>query len=149
MAKPTTPDTDEDRIDPETETPEAEATETVEDAEIAEEATDAQAAETPEPEPTTDDAPVGDAPAAEAEDAPDTDTPPDPAPEPDPAPAPEQPAARGPGFLPLVLGGVIAAGLGYGAAYLGFAPDQQDNGTEAAISSIEETLTRRTTRLPH
>lgn len=42
------------------------------------------------------------------------------APEPEPAPAPQgiEPR-RGPGFVPLLLGGVVAAGLGYGAAYLG------------------------------
>ena len=140
MAKPTTPGTDEDRIDPETGPQQAEATETVEEAEVVEETAEAEAGDTlaGETEPDSDTAPAEDAPAepAEAEATPQGDMPPETA----TAPAPEPSGQRGPGFLPLVLGGVIAAGLGYGAAYLGFAPDQQDNGTEAALDSIEATL---------
>ncbi|MGI3187390.1 hypothetical protein ACROHD_20200, partial [Nioella aestuarii] len=73
--------------------------------------------------------------------------------EPDPQPATAEPR-RGPGFVPLVLGGVVAAGLGYGAAFMGFAPTPQDNGaTEAALAAIQisldeqaDTLTALTTR---
>ncbi|WP_420396684.1 COG4223 family protein [Nioella sp.] len=59
-------------------------------------------------------------------------------------PAPQPSAAeprRGPGFVPLVLGGVVAAGLGYGAAFMGFAPTTQDTGaTETALAAIQTSL---------
>jgi len=42
--------------------------------------------------------------------------------------------------MPLVLGGVIAAGLGYGAAYMGLATNQQDTGTQDTLATIESTL---------
>lgn len=55
------------------------------------------------------------------------------------APAPEP--RRGPGVVPLVLGGIVAAGLGYGAAFMGFAPTGQDNSTtEAALAAIQTSL---------
>jgi hypothetical protein len=54
-----------------------------------------------------------------------------PAPTPVPPPAPER---RG-GFVPLVLGGVIAAGIGYGAAYMGYLPTAGgDSDQSAAIA---------------
>ncbi len=55
----------------------------------------------------------------------DTLTPASPAEEPSPAPVPPSPAPaqrRGPGFVPLLAGGVLAAGIGYGAAYMGVLP---------------------------
>lgn len=60
----------------------------------------------------------------------------------EPTPQPAAPAPRrGPGFVPLVLGGVVAAGLGYGAAFMGFAPTEQDNSaTEAALAAIQTSL---------
>lgn len=89
---------------------------------------------------------------AELVDEPETpDTPAEPEPQ-AAAPAPEP--RRGPGFVPLLLGGVVAAGLGYGAAFMGFAPSGQDDGTTAAaLASIQasldeqaDTLTALTTR---
>ncbi|WJY22608.1 hypothetical protein QTA57_05705 [Fontisubflavum oceani] len=41
---------------------------------------------------------------------------------------------RGPGFLPLVLGGVVAAGIGYGTAYLGYLPVPSDDTALVALS---------------
>lgn len=122
MAEPTIPKTDEDRIETENETQE---TDTVEDAEIVQEAA-AEAQPATEPDPAT-----------------------EPAPEPDPAPvaAPAAQTRRGPGFVPLVLGGVIAAGLGYGAAYMGLAATEQDTGTEEAISALQATLAEQTESL--
>jgi hypothetical protein len=60
----------------------------------------------------------------------------------EPAPQPTTPELRrGPGFVPLVLGGVVAAGLGYGAAFMGFAPATQDNSaTETALAAIQTSL---------
>jgi hypothetical protein len=53
------------------------------------------------------------------------------APTPVPPPAPQR---RG-GFVPLVLGGVIAAGIGYGAAYMGYLPTPGgDSDQSAAIA---------------
>ena len=43
-----------------------------------------------------------------------------------PTVAPAPAAAKPGGVLPLVLGGVIAAGIGYGAAYFGYLPGQGD-----------------------
>ncbi|MBF0249173.1 MAG: hypothetical protein HQL35_00940, partial [Alphaproteobacteria bacterium] len=45
-------------------------------------------------------------------------------PPPSPPPAPQQRA----GIVPLVLGGLVAAGIGYGAAYLGVLPTGQSGG---------------------
>jgi len=65
----------------------------------------------------------------------------------DAAPATDTPASqivetrRGPGLLPLLLGGVITAGLGYGAAYLGYLPAQSvdiDTPLAALSEQIEE-----------
>lgn len=59
---------------------------------------------------------------------------------------------RGPGAFTLVLGGAIAAGLGYGAAYLGYLPGQGvdiDTPLAALSERIEEqtgTLSELTTR---
>lgn len=53
---------------------------------------------------------------------------------------------RGPGFFPLLLGGVVAAGLGYGAAYLGYLPVQStDNGDQ--LAGIVEQLNGQNTTL--
>ncbi|WP_227286967.1 hypothetical protein [Boseongicola sp. H5] len=46
---------------------------------------------------------------------------------------------RGPGFVPLLLGGVLAAALGYGAAYLGVLPTQQP-GEDPAIAELGAAL---------
>lgn len=92
--------------------------------------TDATAAgETPEPEATADERR------------------PDPAPEPTPmatlmsnaTPPQTIVEQRGPGFVPLLLGGVLAAALGYGAAYLGFLPTQQP-GEDPAIAELGAAL---------
>lgn len=57
------------------------------------------------------------------------------------APAPADAPRRGPGFVPLVLGGVVAAGLGYGAAFMGFAPAAQNGpDTAAALAEIQTSL---------
>lgn len=82
--------------------------------------------ELPEPDRTTTDGDTGepvsdDAPAAgdqDPEPAEATHDDPEPAPTPAPAPAPERVVVekRG-GFLPLALGGVVAAGIGFAAAY--------------------------------
>ena len=96
-----------------------------------------------ESQPETVDTPTTDAPGdaiEEAEIVEDTATeaPSEPA-QPVAAPAPEQ--RRGPGFVPLLLGGVIAAGLGYGAAYMGMSPaTPEDDGTAAALAAIQATL---------
>lgn len=44
-----------------------------------------------------------------------------------PRPAPPPPAQPKAGFLPLVLGGVVAAGIGYGAAFMGWLPTAGQN----------------------
>ena len=63
---------------------------------------------------------------------------------PEPQPTIAAPAAaprRGPGFVPLVLGGVVAAGLGYGAAFMGFAPGaQEDTDTAETLATIQTSL---------
>jgi len=61
--------------------------------------------------------PVTDTPTQDREPADVVDAPPSPGPARDAAPA----ARRG-GFVPLVLGGVLAAGIGYGVAYMGWLP---------------------------
>jgi len=64
-----------------------------------------------------------------------------PAAEPMPEPAPQVAAPRrGPGFFPLVLGGVVAAGIGYGAAYLGYLPVQGAGGDAAAEADVSAAL---------
>jgi len=55
----------------------------------------------------------------------------------DAAPAAAQ-TRRGSAFLPLVVGGVVAAGLGYGAAYFGGLPTQ--GGSEEAASDVSGAL---------
>jgi len=135
VAKPTTPKTDEDRIEPETETPNVEATDTVEDAEAVEDSEVADDASEAEEAPGPDDDAAQNAAAGEdanRDDEPTRDAPAAPAPAPD--------VRRGPGVMPLVLGGVIAAGLGYGAAYMGLATNQQDTGTQDTLATIESTL---------
>lgn len=53
---------------------------------------------------------------------------------------------RGPGIVPLVIGGIVAAGLGFGAAYMGALPRQEDGSAalrtelSAAIAAQEESL---------
>ena len=54
-----------------------------------------------------------------------------------PPPAPPQPPEPAPsraglGFLPMVLGGLVAAGIGYGAAYLGWLPKGDSPPTQTA-----------------
>jgi len=64
-----------------------------------------------------------------------------------PQPAPAEPR-RGPGVVPLLLGGVVAAGLGYGAAYMGLSTGTaQDDGTAAALVALQETLEGQTATL--
>lgn len=133
MAEPTTPKTDDDRIEPETETPNVEATDAVEDAETVEDAGTAGDASDAEEAPGPDDDAAQSAAAGE-----DANRDEDPTRDAPAAPAPD--VRRGPGFVPLVLGGVIAAGLGYGAAYMGLATNQQDSGTQDTLATIESTL---------
>ena len=53
-----------------------------------------------------------------------------------PQSAPAEPR-RGPGVVPLLLGGVVAAGLGYGAAYMGLSTGTaQDDGTAASCQPL-------------
>lgn len=73
----------------------------------------------------------------------------DPATEPDPVPAPDPQMIaprRGPGFVALLLGGVIAAGLGYGAAYLGYLPEQSVD-METPLAGLSEALDGQTSAL--
>lgn len=119
MADPTTP-----RDDDETLTDAAQdslAGDSIEEAEIVD---DAAAGE----DVNEDSAPQQDTPSEAAE---------TPAPAADPAPAEPR---RGPGFVPLLLGGVVAAGLGYGAAYMGLSPSGEDTGTADALATIQATL---------
>ena len=101
MSDPTTtrPEDGDPQIETEQETPETVGVDEVEDAEVVDDAA--------------------------PQDDPVTETPPPPAAEPTPA-APLE-TRRGPGFVPLVLGGIVAAGIGYGAAFMGFAPTQSTN----------------------
>ena len=68
-------------------------------------------------------------------------------PEAPPLPAPPPPPAprSGMGIVPLVIGGVVAAGIGYGAAYLGLLPTAQrvaptDPAVSAALGQQGEAL---------
>ncbi|PWK61417.1 COG4223 family protein [Roseicyclus mahoneyensis] len=69
-----------------------------------------------------------------------------PAPPPPPsAPAPAPLPERRSGVVPLVLGGIIAAGIGYGAAYMGWLPTAQGDSDQsaaftAALEGPNETL---------
>ena len=91
---------------------------------------------------TSEDA-VPDVEASETEAAPDLPPPP----VADPAPDPQVvEVRRGPGFFPLVLGGVIAAGIGYGATYLGYLPVGQA-GDDDALAGFVEQLDGQTTAL--
>lgn len=66
---------------------------------------------------------------------------------PAPQPAPAEPR-RGPGVVPLLLGGVVAAGLGYGAAFMGLSSGTaQDDGTATALVALQETLEGQTATL--
>ena len=107
---------------------------TAEDSATTDEPGQVEAAPTEEPpeatEPSTDD-------SAE----------PGPTPEPaaDPTPAPQRVIERrGPGFLPLVLGGVVAAGIGYGTAYLGYLPVPSD---DTALVALSDTVDGQGTQL--
>ncbi|WP_156945877.1 COG4223 family protein [Roseicyclus elongatus] len=51
---------------------------------------------------------------------------------------------RGPGFVPLLLGGVVAAGLGYGATYMGYLPMPAD---DAAASRLESVIAQQSETL--
>ena len=73
----------------------------------------------------------------------------EPAAAPEPVAAPEPQVAetrRGPGFVPLLLGGVIAAGLGYGAAYLGYLPGQSVD-IETPLAGLSEQIAAQTDAL--
>ncbi len=64
-------------------------------------------------------------------------------PNPDPVPAPPPQVIetrRGPGFFPLVLGGIVAAGLGYGAAFMGYLPGQSGEQNADALAAISSQL---------
>ncbi|GAA5074749.1 hypothetical protein N0B44_26965 [Roseibacterium beibuensis] len=63
-----------------------------------------------------------------------------------PAPAPATVVERrGPGFVPLVIGGIVAAGIGYGASYMGLLPtsggDEATSQLETLIAQQSEALT--------
>lgn len=96
--------------------------------------------DTASPDDTMPDPVAGDA----TGDSPARDTPP-PTPMPPPPPAPPQRQERQGGFVPLVLGGVIAAGIGYGAAYMGWLPtmagdDDQATAIASALQGQSDTL---------
>lgn len=106
------------------------------EAEAAPDAAEGDGDQDPETEDATeeDPAPAGSEPEPEAK-------PESPAPAPAPAPVVVK---RGPGFLPLVLGGVVAAGIGYGAAqylpgYWPFAGTAED-GLKAQLDAQAKTL---------
>jgi hypothetical protein len=66
-------------------------------------------------------------------------------PEAPPPPAPASAPRSGMGIVPLVIGGVVAAGIGYGAAYLGLLPTAQraaptDPAVSAALGQQGEAL---------
>ena len=77
-----------------------------------------------------------------AEDAADTNTPS--APAPSATPAPTEASSGGSGFVPLLAGGIVAAGIGYGAAFMGLlpvpGPETDLSGVEAAINTQSEAL---------
>jgi len=103
--------------------------------EIATEATDEISGATPETSEVEEAEIVDEAPLSE------------PVPEPVPAPEPQViEARRGPGFVPLLLGGVIAAGLGYGAAYLGYLPGQGVD-IETPLAGLTEQIEGQTSAL--
>lgn len=56
---------------------------------------------------------------------------------------------RGPGFISLVLGGVIAAGLGWGATYMGYlpAPGTDQSALESQINALSDSLAEQGTAL--
>jgi hypothetical protein len=55
------------------------------------------------------------------------------------------PERRRPGFLPLFLGGIVAAGIGYGAAFFGFMPVAGGDGP--SISELTAQIERQSTAL--
>jgi len=62
-------------------------------------------------------------------------------PTPTPAPAPAPAHARGPGVAPLLVGGIVAAGLGYAAAFFGLQqPTPADPPTDPALTTALATL---------
>ncbi|MEO1238452.1 MAG: mitofilin family membrane protein [Pseudomonadota bacterium] len=66
-----------------------------------------------------------------------------------PEPTPPQPVAqksRGPGFFPLLLGGIVAGGIGFAAAFFGF-NQQTDPELPQRITGVEEVLDSIVTRL--
>jgi hypothetical protein len=77
-----------------------------------------------------------------------------------PSPAAPPPAPSKAGFLPLVLGGVVAAGIGYGAAFMGWLPTAgQSNGQNpeltqvlseqaAALAALQDQIAARATSAP-
>jgi hypothetical protein len=67
--------------------------------------------------------------------------PPQPAPTPPPPAAAAEPQRRG-GLVPLILGGAIAAGIGYGVAYMGWLPTAPagDDQIAEALSAQSQTL---------
>ncbi len=135
MSEPTKTPNDEDVTETDTaqDRPEAEeivAQDAIEDAEVLDDP--AQNPDDADAETAEEDTPAEEAPQ----------------PGPQPAPAPEpQVIRRGPGFVPLVLGGVIAAGLGYGAAYMGMAPTANDTGTAEAVASLQSDAADRASAL--
>lgn len=79
------------------------------------------------------------------------------APETEPSPVPVAPPAPAPqvtvqkvGFTPLVLGGIVAAALGFGAAYVGFGQQGPDLTTELSerLSSLEAEVAMLPTAMP-
>lgn len=60
-----------------------------------------------------------------------------------PAPAPEAQPSRGPGVIALVIGGIVAVGIGYGASLLGILPGT--GGRQSA--ELEDMLARQTEAL--
>lgn len=52
-------------------------------------------------------------------------------------PAPPAAARSGPGLVPLLLGGVVVAGLGYGAAYMGLLGQQDDTQSAEIAAALQ------------
>ncbi|WP_071674483.1 COG4223 family protein [Nioella nitratireducens] len=127
MPEPTKTPNDEDVTATETEqaegrtdAPEIVAQDAIEDAEVVDD---------PTGDATGDDAETGqDAPAEE----PHATAGPTQAPSAEP-----QVVRRSPGFVPLLLGGVVAAGLGYGAAYMGYLPTNGQSDPTEALASLQ------------